>query len=194
MKKAVFLDRDGTINVDSGYVDNADDFKLYRFAAKAIRELNALDFIVIVVTNQSGIARGYYTEKDLVQIHDKMIKQLAEKDAKIDKIYYSPYHAEGDVKPFNRFSYERKPGLGMFYKALADFKIDVKNSYMIGDKQSDIEFGKNANLVTILVRSGNGDKEFLENRKNWAKKPDFITDNLLSAVNLINKLEKDKIK
>ena len=194
MKKAVFLDRDGTINFDSGYIDNADDFELYPFAARAIRKLNEMGFLVIIVTNQSGIARGYYTEDDLTQIHDKMIKLLTEKDAKIDKIYYSPYHAEGNVKPFDKFSSERKPGLGMFHKALDDFEIDIKNSYMIGDKQSDIKFGKNAKLTTILVRSGNGDREFLENRKNWTKKPDFITDNLLSTVALINKLEKDKIK
>lgn len=190
MKKAVFLDRDGTINVDSGYIDDVNNFKLYPFSAQAIRELNLMDFLVIVVTNQSGIARGYYTESDLDKIHTKMIKLLADKGAKIDKIYYSPYHPEGNIVPFNKISNERKPELGMFYKALNDFEIDVKNSYMIGDKQSDIEFGKNAKLTTILVRTGNGDNEFLENRKKWTKTPDFITDNLLGAVALIKKIEK----
>ena len=128
MKKAVFLDRDGTINIDNGYIDNADNFKLYPFAAQAIKEMNLMDFLVIVVTNQSGIARGYYTEEDLHKIHDKMIALLSDSGAKIDKIYYSPYHAEGEISPFNKFSNERKPGLGMFHKALNNFEIDIESS------------------------------------------------------------------
>lgn len=191
MKKAVFLDRDGTINADeNGYIGKPEDFEIFPFAAEAIRKLNELDFLVFVVSNQSGIARGYYTENDLQSVHRKMLSQLKQQRAEITEVFYSPHHLEGKIEPYNIEHEDRKPGLGMFQKALRKYEFSREHSYMIGDKYSDIAFGKKAGLTTILVRTGYGDKEFLEKRNNWKFKPDFIAEHLLHAVCLIEILEK----
>ena len=193
MKKAVFLDRDGTMNFDSqGYISKPEDFKLFPFTAKAIATLNAMEFLVFVVTNQSGIARGYYTFEDIERVHEKMHLKLTEQGARIDGIFISPYYKNGSVEPFNIDHEDRKPGLGLFQKARAEFDFEVKNSFMIGDKYSDISFGRKAGLKTILVRTGNGNTELLQKRDGWKYKPHYIVNNLLSAVKLIEKLEKNE--
>ena len=193
MRKAIFLDRDGTINIDSnGYVNKPHDFELYPFAAEAISILNNMDFLVFIVTNQSGIARGYYSLKDLNKIHEKMIFLLREKNAKIDEIFFSPYHLKGKIEPYNISHEDRKPQIGMFKKAHKKYKFDIKNSYMIGDKYTDIAFGKKAGLITILVFTGFGKKEFLDDRKIWEFQPDFVEKDLIVAANLISKLESQK--
>lgn len=191
--KVVFLDRDGTINIDErGYISSPEKFDVYPFAAEAISVLNKLGYKIIVVTNQSGIARGFYTEQDLIKIHKKMEQQLAEGDAFTDEIYFSPCHSEGHVLPYNIDDEDRKPGLGMFRKALKEFNFDIRKSFMVGDRYSDIAFGKKAGLKTILVRTGFGEKEFLQNRKTREFKPDFVVKDLLSAANLIKEIE-DKL-
>jgi len=190
MKKAIFLDRDGTINIDNGYISHHSDFELYPFAAKSLKRLRELGYLIFVVTNQSGIAREYYSVEDLEKIHQKMIRLLAEEGASVDEIFFSPYHHEGHVKPYDIKHEDRKPGLGMFKKALAKYSIASKDSYMVGDRYSDIAFGKKANLTTFLVLTGDGEKEFYENFKNWQYKPDFVVENLESVVDTIEILEK----
>jgi D,D-heptose 1,7-bisphosphate phosphatase len=188
-KKAVFLDRDGTINSDEyGYVKDTHEFQLYSFAKKALTKLKKCNLLLFLVTNQSGIARGYYSFADLATIHSKMQNQLGE--AAFDDIFISPYHIQGFVKPYNISHADRKPGLGMFKQAVQKHDFQIKGSYMIGDKYTDIEFGKKAGLITILVQTGKGREEFLFKRQEWSYKPDFIADNLLVAAELIEKLEK----
>ena len=192
MKKAVFLDRDGTINDNRGdYVNKADEMELYPFAAEALSRLNKAGFIVLVVTNQGGIARGYLTVDDLDQIHQKFEADLEENGAYVDEIYYSPYFEKGHVKPFDVKHSDRKPDIGMFRKARDKHDIDPKRSYMIGDKYTDVEFGKNAGMRSILLLTGDGEKEFMKKRSNWKVNPDFITSDLSSAVDLILELEKN---
>ncbi len=189
--RAVFLDRDGTLNSDDhGYISDPKDFHLFPFAGKAIAELKQLGFFVFIVTNQSGIARGYYDENAVKLLHEKMLAELAKDAAHIDAVYYSPYHQDGIVDPFAVSHEDRKPGLGMFKKAKRDFCFKTKNSFMIGDRYSDVEFGKNAGMTSILVLSGLGKKEFLEDRKNWEKRPDYIVKDLWHAKELIKELEK----
>ncbi|MBN2461310.1 MAG: HAD family hydrolase [Candidatus Cloacimonetes bacterium] len=191
--KAVFLDRDGTVNVDrNGYVRKTGEFELYPFSSEAVALLNRMDYLVFIVTNQSGIARGYYSVADLENIHRRMGELLAEQGARIDEIYYSPYHSEGHVEPFNISSDLRKPGLGMFQEALQKYDFNIPRSFMIGDKYSDIVFGRKAGLTTILVLTGDGSREFLEEREHWEYKPHFITDNLLAAAHLIERLRKSR--
>jgi D,D-heptose 1,7-bisphosphate phosphatase len=189
-KKAVFLDRDGTLNIDThGYIKTPEEFELFPYAARAVALINKMDFQVIVVTNQSGVARGYYTPADVEAIHHKMLSLIAEEGGVIDKVYYSPYHIDGTVEPFNVESDCRKPKLGMFREAVREFGIRPELSWMIGDKYSDIEFGKNAGMKSILLLCGLGQKEFFEERQNWKVMPDFIVSDLLAAVQLINSLE-----
>lgn len=191
IKRAVFLDRDGTINIDEkGYIDHPDRFELFPFAAEAIALLNEMDFLVFIVTNQSGITRDYYSFEDLDLIHRKMEKCLNEQNARIDEIFISPYHIEGKVEPYNIHHEDRKPGLGMFKKAKKKYNFRTEKSFMIGDRYTDVEFGKKAGLTTIFVLSGLGKKEFLKDRKNWKFKPDFIVKDLLIAAKLIIHKEK----
>lgn len=184
---AVFLDRDGTINQDDGYINHPRDFELYPTAAEAVKILNDSGLLVFVVTNQSGIARGYYTFDELDKIHEKLKQQLAEKGAKVDKIYISPYHQEGHLTPYNILHKDRKPNIGMFNKARKEFSFDPHKSFMIGDRYSDIGFGNRAGLKTFLVLTGNGKDEFLNNRGSWQYQPDFIVKDLLAAAKFIRK-------
>lgn len=190
--KAVFLDRDGTINNDeNGYICKEEDFLLFPFASKAIKLLNDAGFLVIIVTNQSGVARGYYTFSDIENVHSKMRNELAKVGAKIDDIFISPYHEDGAVEPYNVSHEDRKPEIGLFKKALEKYDFNIKKSFMVGDKYSDITFGINSHLKTILVKTGNGGKEFM-NREYWIEKPDFVVENLMNAVKIILEIDENE--
>ncbi|MFO7896717.1 MAG: HAD family hydrolase [Candidatus Cloacimonadales bacterium] len=189
--KAVFLDRDGTINIDGkGYISKTEDFELYPYAAAAIKLLNEAGFLVFVATNQSGVARGYYTFSQLDKLHEKMAKELATVGAQIDEIFISPYHIAGQVEPYNISHEDRKPGIGMFRQALKKYDFEIKRSFMVGDRASDIGFGKKAHLTSILLLSGLGRQEFAQH-KSWQYQPDFVVEDLLAAARLIIELDNE---
>ncbi|MBN1948644.1 MAG: HAD family hydrolase [Candidatus Cloacimonetes bacterium] len=193
LRRAIFLDRDGTINPDGkGYIRSPEEFKVYTYAGEAIKKLQDSGFLIFIVTNQSGIARGLYTMQDLEAIHLKMKELLQQQGVSLDEVFFSPYHKEGVVAPYNIDHEDRKPGLGLFYQAMKKYTFENKESYMIGDKYTDIEFGKKAGLRTILVLSGNGSTEFRNDRESWEYHPDFIVKDLLQASNLILSLEEKK--
>jgi len=148
MNKAVFLDRDGTIAKDVPYCSRPEDFILLPGAAEGIRLLNKHGFKVVIITNQSGIARGYFTEEMLSRIHDKMRRDLAKSSAHVDAIYYCPHHPDDHCEC-------RKPKPKMLLQAASDLNIDLGKSYVIGDKNIDIEMGENAGCQTILIAEGN---------------------------------------
>ena len=140
MKKAVFLDRDGVINEDSGYVSKIENFKFLDGVFETLKEFRKLGFLLIIVTNQSGIARGFYTLEDFMILNEFMLNEFAKNAVFIDKVYFCPHSPE--------FGCEcRKPKPGMILKALKEFDIDPQKSFLIGDKPSDIEAAKNANLA-----------------------------------------------
>lgn len=151
MRPAVFLDRDGTINVDTGYVFRPEDFEFLPGAVEAIKRLNDAGYLVLVVSNQSSVARGFSTEADVENLHRYVAEELSKHGARIDRFYYCPHHPEGEVAAYRKNCDCRKPGIGMFRQACRDFEIDVVNSWMIGDKGSDEEFGQRAGLITICV-------------------------------------------
>ncbi|MDD2853260.1 MAG: D-glycero-beta-D-manno-heptose 1,7-bisphosphate 7-phosphatase [Desulfuromonadaceae bacterium] len=176
MNSAVFLDRDGTINVEKDYLYLVSDFEFIPGAPEAIRLLNDADLLVVVVTNQSGVARGYYTEEDVEQLHRHITSELAIYGAHIDAWLYCPHHPSG------RGSYSlpcncRKPLPGMLHEAARRYDIDLEHSTMIGDKRADIEAGQSAGCNTILVRTGYGEEEVLH-----VGPETVICGNLLSAV------------
>ena len=146
-------------------------------------------YLVLVETNQSGVAYGYFKVEDVEKINAKLVNELAKGNAKIDEIFYSPFHEKGVVEPFNIYHEDRKPDIGMFQKAKDKYDFNTKESFMIGDRFSDIGFGKNAGLRTILVRSGGGENEFLQKRNETEYKPDFVVKDLSIAVKLIEELE-----
>ncbi len=145
--KAVFLDRDGTIAKDVHYCPRPEDFELLPSVPEAIKLLNENSFKVIVVTNQSGIARGYFTEETLAQIHQKMKDELAKYGARVDAIYHCPHHPDDGCEC-------RKPKTALFLKAAGEHDIDLKSSYVVGDMQMDIDAGKSLDCKTVLVTTG----------------------------------------
>lgn len=176
MKRAVFLDRDGTINIEKEYLYLARDFEFIPGAPEAIRLLNQAGILVVVVTNQSGIARGFYTEDDVENLHRHIARELEPFGAHVDAWLYCPHH------PAGRGSYAlpcmcRKPLPGMVNEAAERFGIDLDNSTMIGDKRADIEAGAAAGCRTILVRTGYGAEE-----ERFIGPQTVVCDDLLSAV------------
>lgn len=139
LRPVAFLDRDGVINVDHNYVHRVDQLEWIDGAAEAIKILNDAGYLVIVVTNQSGIARGFYDEVTLAKFHDHMRRHLADRGASIDALYYCPHHPDGTVAAFARRCDCRKPGSGMLEQASRDFSIDPAASFLIGDKDIDME-------------------------------------------------------
>jgi D-glycero-D-manno-heptose 1,7-bisphosphate phosphatase len=176
MKRAVFLDRDGTINIEKDYLYQIQDFEFVPGAAEAVLLLNQAGFMVVVVTNQSGVARGYYTENDVENLHRHISGELEKTGAHVNAWLYCPHHPSG------RGSYAlpcncRKPLPGMLTEAARRYDIDLENSVMIGDKMADIEAGLAAGCRTMLVRTGYGAKE-----AQYANSQTIICDDLLSAV------------
>ena len=183
---AVFLDRDGTINHDrDGYLHRPGDVELIAGVGEAIARLNRMGALVQVVTNQSGIARGMFTEDDMHAVHSRLDELLSAHGARIDGYFFAPWHPDGNTRPWNIDHRDRKPGLGMFEQARAKHDFDAKQSWMIGDKLSDVLFGRRAGLRTILVRTGEGERTLLKQRDTWELPPDFVVPDLAAAVDLI---------
>lgn len=154
MQKAIFLDRDGTLNIDLGYVHQIDDFKFFDGTINALRKLKQMGYLLVVVTNQSGIARGYFSEDQFLQLTEWMDWSLAEQGVDLDGIYYCPHHKEG-LGDYKKDCDCRKPKIGMFKDAIKHLKIDPAHSVMVGDKKEDMEAGKNAGVgLNILVETG----------------------------------------
>jgi len=151
-EKCVFLDRDGTIIEDTGYLNDPADVRLLPGADVALRSLADAGFKLVVVTNQSGIARGTITEDQLGEIHAEVRRQLADRGAHVDEIYYCPYHPEGSVKIYTRESEDRKPAPGMLLRAAEELDVDLSQSWMVGDTPSDVEAGRRAGCRTVRIR------------------------------------------
>lgn len=159
MNKAIFLDRDGTINVEVDYLHKKEDFKFEKDADKAIKIFNELGYKVLVVTNQSGIARGYYSEEDLGILHKYVDQELEKIDAKVDAYYYCPHHLDAKIEKYRIDCQCRKPNLGMFMEAKEEFDVNFEESIIVGDKLSDLESGIRLGMTTVLVKTGHGKEE-----------------------------------
>jgi len=178
LRPAVFLDRDGTIGEEMGYVNHIDRFQIFPFAAEAIRRLNQAEIPVIVVTNQSGIARNIFPESLVHEVHKKMVSQLAAAGAWIDGIYYCPHKSE-DVCDC------RKPNPGMLERAAREHTLDLGASWVVGDRYGDLEMGYAAGARGILVMTGYGRGEYEFHRATWPRQPDVLAENLMDAVRCI---------
>ena len=155
LRPALFLDRDGVINIDKGYVSQVSDFEWVDGAAEAISAFNQRNWLVFVVTNQSGIARGYYSEEDMQTLHRWMTAELEAKGANIDRIYHCPFHHEGEIQRYRKDSIDRKPKPGMLLQAMADYPVKRELSFLIGDKDTDIKAAHNAGVAGFLFKGGN---------------------------------------
>ena len=184
---AVFFDRDGTLIEDPGYLNHPDQVKLLDGAAEVIKELKLLDYQTVVVTNQSGVARGIVSEEMLGRIHDRLGALLAQKGASLDGIYYCPYHPDGVIPKYCQDSDWRKPAPGMLLAAAKEMDIDLTRSWVIGDSQRDIEAGRQAGCRTILLRSASADQEETE-----TDGPDYLAVNIREAANMIKKFHRSE--
>lgn len=182
--RAVFLDRDGTINVDVGYPNNSSQIKIYPSSFEALRKINAAGFLVVIVTNQSGVGRGLLTEDNLEDIHQDMMAEFASGNIRIDGIYYCPHYDLSDIPRYGQNCSCRKPKPGLGFKAADDLGIDLANSYMIGDKVEDILFGQNIGARPVLVRTGFGASAEIRLREMGVT-PAAVADDLLQAVDWI---------
>ena len=145
-KPAIFFDRDGVLNVDVGYLYKIEDFQWIDGAIEAIKYFNDKDYYVFVITNQSGVARGYYKEEDINKLHNWMNQELAKYDAHIDEFFYCPHHSKGIIKDYSFDCECRKPKIGMIKKAVDKYDVQLESSLLIGDKDSDIECAENAGI------------------------------------------------
>ncbi|MFX0000766.1 MAG: D-glycero-beta-D-manno-heptose 1,7-bisphosphate 7-phosphatase [Candidatus Hodarchaeota archaeon] len=175
--RAIFLDRDGVINKEVNYLSDPKDFKFIDGSIDALKILKRKSYLLIIITNQAGIARGLFTEESLKTIHNKMIGILRQHNIELDDIYYCPHHPE-----FTGPCDCRKPNPGMILQAQINHNIDLTNSYMVGDTLNDIQTGKNANCKTVLVLTGYGKEE---QNQIGSIIPDMIFKNLKEfAINL----------
>ncbi len=181
---AVFLDRDGTINEDPGYLGEPEKVKLLPGVAKALSYLkNELNFLLIVISNQSGIARGLITKDKVEEVNKRINEILLNDNVSINAFYYCPSHPDfNDLEDCAC----RKPSPKLVFDAAKELEVDLSTSYFIGDSVSDIECGKNAGLKTILVKTGYGEESIsiLQKQKNF---PSFVAENLTDACNFIYK-------
>ena len=165
MKKAIFLDRDGTINVEKDYIYKSEDLVFEEGAIEALKTFKNLGYILIVVSNQSGIARGYFTEEDLNIFNNNMNEILKKNRVEITEFYCCPHHPDG-IGEYKKVCECRKPNNKMIEDAIKKYNIDREKSYMIGDKTSDIGAGLKSNLKTVLVKTGYGLKDMEKIDKN----------------------------
>jgi D-glycero-D-manno-heptose 1,7-bisphosphate phosphatase len=179
----VFLDRDGTIIEEVGYLDRAERVDLYPWTIDAIRALNRAGLIVVMVTNQSGVARGFFTEAVVDDVHAHLAHLLAEGGARIDAYYYCPHHPDGKVAEFARTCECRKPGRGLVDRAVREFGIEPTASFVVGDRWFDVALARTVGAAGILVRTGYGKSV----EPSWPPelKADAVADNLIGAVSWI---------
>ncbi len=185
--KAVFLDRDGTLIEDRGYICDFSQAVLFPYSIDAVRLMNENGFKVIVVTNQSAVARGICSESQVQQMHNKIKRFFADRHAVIDAFYYSPFHEEGTLEKYRKKHESRKPRPGMILQAADDFSVDLSRSFVIGDSTCDIMAGQNAGCKTILVLSGKNPRQTRQELRQNNVKPDLVVDNLLAAAREIMK-------
>jgi D-glycero-D-manno-heptose 1,7-bisphosphate phosphatase len=184
LDRCVFLDRDGTINEEVNYLSHPDQLRLIAGAAEAIKRFNQAGLKVVIITNQAGVARGYFSENTLQQIHLELERMLRAQDAHIDAIYYCPHHPTAGIGVYKIDCNCRKPKPGLLERAARELNLYPRRSFIVGDKPADLQAGDAMGCRTILVRTGYG----LESEKELAGgefQPDHIADDLLEAARWI---------
>ena len=182
-RAAVFLDRDGTIIEEVGYLDRLERVELYPWTIDAIRAFNRAGLAVVMITNQSGIARGFFTEQVVDEVHAHMAAMLAEGGARIDAYYYCPHHPDGKVAGYARACECRKPGRGLVDRAVRELGVDPARSFVVGDRWLDVALARAIGARGVLVRTGYGAS--VERQRPGDLTADAVVDNLIAAASWI---------
>lgn len=174
-RPAVFLDRDGVLTEEKGYIFSIGELNIFSYTAKCVEQIHKKGYWAIVVTNQSGVARGFFTEREIQEMNQYLISKT-----NVDAVYYCPHHPEGSVIKYRKKCHCRKPEIGMFERACQDFNIAIEKSYMVGDRADDIIAGQRAGFMTMLLESGYGTK-----RLEKDVRPDYILGDLRDVINIL---------
>jgi D-glycero-D-manno-heptose 1,7-bisphosphate phosphatase len=184
-RRAVFIDRDGTISEEVGYVNHVSRYRVFPFAAEAVRTLNEAGWLAVLVTNQAGVARGYFKEELIGEVHKVLATELEREGARLDAVYYCPHHPSVGEPPY-RFDCDcRKPRPGLLLRAARELGLDLSRCWMVGDRYSDTELARNAGARSALVLTGYGRGELEHQSHAWPHRPDLVAENLLEAVKKI---------
>ena len=181
-RRAVFIDRDGTISEEVGYVNHVSRYRVFPFAAEAVRALNEAGRLAVLVTNQAGVARGYFEEEMVGAVHAVLAAELERGGARLDAVYYCPHHPTLGEPPYRLDCDCRKPRPGLIHRAVADLGLDLARCWMVGDRYSDTQLARNAGVRSALVLTGYGRGEFEHQSHAWPHRPDLVAENLLEAV------------
>jgi D-glycero-D-manno-heptose 1,7-bisphosphate phosphatase len=184
-RRAVFIDRDGTISEEVGYVNHVSRYRVFPFAAEAVRVLNEAGRLAVLVTNQAGVARGYFREELIGEVHKVLAAELERGGARLDAVYYCPHHPSVGEPPY-RFDCDcRKPRPGLLLRAADELGLDLSRCWMVGDRYSDTELARNAGARSALVLTGYGRGELEHQSHAWPHRPDLVAEDLLEAVKKI---------
>lgn len=184
-QRAVFIDRDGTISEEVGYVNHPSRFRVYPFAAQALKLLKKNDWLTVVITNQAGVARGYFSEDMIHAVHERLESELEGEGAKLDGIYYCAHHPTVGEPPYRCDCDCRKPKPGLINRAAKDLSIDLSRSWMVGDRYSDIALAHNSGLKSAFVLTGYGRGEWELRREHFKYQPHIVSANLLTVAEYI---------
>jgi D-glycero-D-manno-heptose 1,7-bisphosphate phosphatase len=194
MHPGLFLDRDGTINEELHFISSPDQLTLITGSAEAIRQANHFGFKVVVISNQSGVARGFMTEENVRTVNAVLVSMLFNEDASIDGVYYCPHHPEAEDIRYKKNCDCRKPNTGMLVQAAKEHDIDFRKSFVIGDRIADMKAGNDVGAASILVRTGYG-AETIALLPDSDARVEYVAENLLDAVQFVtSKLHQDKLK
>jgi len=181
-RPAVFMDRDGCLIEEAGYINHPSRVRMLPRSAAAVARLNRAGIAAVMATNQAGIARGYFSKETLAAVNAEVERQLGGEGARLDALYVCTHHPTAGQPPFRLECECRKPKPGLLLRAAAEMALDLSRSVMIGDKPSDIGAGQAAGLTTVLVLTGYGRGEWEYRRHEWTLKPDHVADDLFDAV------------
>ena len=184
-RRAVFIDRDGTISEEVGYVNHPSRYRVFPYAAEAIRLLNDAGWLAVLVTNQAGVARGYFVEDLIKEVHGVLASELARGGARLDAVYYCPHHPSVGEPPYRLDCDCRKPRPGLILRAAEELGVDLARSWMVGDRYSDTQLARNAGVRSAFVLTGYGRGELEHQSRAWKLQPDLVAENLLEAVRKI---------
>ncbi len=185
MKPAIFMDRDGTLSHEVGYVNHASRFRPYPWSVDAVRLANRSGFLAVVVTNQAGVARGYFPEAVIHEVHASFVATMEAGGARLDGIYFCPHHPTVGEPPYRKDCDCRKPRPGLVRRAESELGIDLARSFVVGDRIGDLELAWGVGAKGVLVKSGYGLGELTYNVPSWPRKPDLVAENILEAVQRI---------